>query len=148
VNPTTLPAINACLNGLATLLLLAGFIAIKSGKREVHIRLMLSATSVSAIFLCCYLYYHAHYGSTRFQGEGPVRTIYLGMLLTHVLLAATVPFFALRLIYLGWRGRWAPHRRLAKIAWPIWMYVSVTGVLIYLMLYQWFPPESRGPVSP
>ena len=131
-----LPALNACLNGVAAALLLAGFVAIRTGRRGLHIRCMLGATGVSALFLISYLTYHATHGSTRFQGQGPVRTLYFAILLTHTVLAAVNVPLVLVTLYRAGRGRWEAHRRLARVTWPVWMYVSVTGVAIYLLLYH------------
>ena len=137
-----LPLLNACLNGTAAVLLLAGLIAIRSGRRELHARLMIAALAVSAAFLVSYLTYHfvVSTGPTRFRGEGWVRTAYLAMLATHVVLAAAVVPLALRTVFLARRERFEAHRRWARVTFPIWMYVSVTGVLVYLALYVWNPP--------
>ena len=138
-----LPAVNAVLNGLSTLLLLLGVWLIKHGKRQAHKRVMLSTFGVSIAFLVCYLVYHIaldYYtgsGSRAFQGTGTVRAVYLTILLTHVVLAAAVPLLAIVTIYRGLKGQFDKHRRIARITFPIWLYVSVTGVVIYLMLYQW-----------
>jgi protein SCO1/2 len=138
-----LPAVNASLNGLATVLLLAGYAAIRNRRPVLHQRLMLTAFAVSIVFLGCYLAYHAglhHYtgeSGKKFQGVGVVRPIYFTILITHVILAATVPVLALITIYRAWKQQWDRHRRIAKITFPIWVYVSVTGVVIYAMLYHW-----------
>ena len=132
-----LPTVNASLNGLATILLIVGVVLIKQGRREAHRRVMLSAFATSCLFLACYLVYHAFVLSKKFPGEGPIRYVYYSILLTHVVLAAVVPFLALRTIYLGLKERWEQHRRLARITFPIWLYVSITGVVIYAMLYHW-----------
>jgi putative membrane protein len=133
---TLLPAVNATLNSLATVLLVAGYALIRQGRREAHRRAMLAALACSTLFLISYLAYHAQVGSVRFQGTGAVRTIYFAILLTHTVLAAAVPFLALRTLFLAHRERLAEHRRLARWTLPIWLYVSVTGVVIYVMLYQ------------
>jgi putative membrane protein len=136
----SLPLLNACLNGTSGVLLLAGFAAIKAGRRGLHERLMLSALFVSAAFLVSYLYYHFVVGSeTRFRGTGGLRTAYLAMLATHVVLAAAVVPLALRTVYLARRERFDSHRRWARVTFPIWLYVSVTGVLVYFALYVWNP---------
>lgn len=138
-----LPAVNAVLNGAATVLLLTGFVLIKSGRRDAHKRVMLSAFAVSIAFLACYLTYHfglRHYtgsSSKPFPAEHPGRPVYLAILLTHVVLAAAVPVLAIVTIVRAYRQDWARHRRIAKITFPIWLYVSVTGVIIYWMLYHW-----------
>ena len=140
---TTLPAVNATLNGIATILLVAGFVQIKRGNRETHKKLMLTAFATSILFLICYLVYHFalhHYtgsSSRKFPGTGTVRTVYLGILLTHVVLAAVVPILALITIMKGLRQQWDSHKRVARITFPIWLYVSVTGVIIYFMVYHW-----------
>lgn len=138
-----LPAVNAGLNGLATLLLMLGYILIKQGQRTAHKNVMLATFAVSIAFLACYLVYHAalHYETglpgKKFEGEGVIRPIYFTILITHVLLATTVPVLALTSIYRGLKADWPRHRKIAKITYPIWMYVSVTGVIIYGMLYHW-----------
>jgi uncharacterized membrane protein YozB (DUF420 family) len=100
---------------------------------------MVAAFAVSAVFLACYLTYHALVGHVPFQGRGPIRTVYFAILISHILLAVLVPVLALRMFFLAWKGRWEAHRRLGRITMPIWLYVSVTGVVIYLMLYRIFP---------
>lgn len=134
---SSLPAVNATLNGLSTLLLLAGLALIRHGKVHAHKRVMLFAFGVSMAFLCSYLIYHGYAGSKPFEGKGLMRAVYFAILINHVILAATVPFLASITIYLGLKQRWEKHRRIAKVTFPIWLYVSVTGVIIYLMLYQW-----------
>lgn len=131
-----LPTVNAVLNGAAATLLVAGFFLVRSGRREAHRRVMTSAFACSILFLVSYLVYHAEVGSVRFQGTGAVRTVYLSILLTHTVLAAAVPFLALTTLVLARRERFESHRRLARVTLPIWLYVSVTGVVIYLMLYR------------
>jgi len=139
----TLPMINAGLNGLATVLLLAGFVLIKRGRREAHARVMLSAFGTSIVFLACYLTYHFalhHYtgeSGRKFGGVGVIRPIYFAILISHVLLAMTVPFLASMTIWRAWGQNWVGHRRLARVTFPIWVYVSVTGVIIYALLYHW-----------
>jgi putative membrane protein len=131
-----LPAINASLNGLAAALLLAGFAFIRARRVAAHRACMLSALAVSALFLSSYLYYHAHAGATRFPGTGALRALYLGILITHTILAAATPPLAIATAYLALRGRIERHRRLARFTLPIWLYVSVTGVIVYGMLYH------------
>ena len=131
-----LPTLNALLNGTAALLLVAGYALIRSGRREAHRRAMTAAFACSVLFLVSYLAYHAAVGSVRFPGTGTVRTVYLSILLSHTLLAAAVPFLAVATLVLGLKGRTETHRRLARVTLPIWLYVSVTGVVIYLMLYR------------
>lgn len=140
-----LPHINVSLNGLATVLLLIGFVLIKRGRHKAHKNVMLATLGVSIAFLISYLIYHFNVTSKPFPKDTSVaplmaRYIYYGILLTHVLLAAVVPFLALGSIYLGLRDRREAHRRLSKWTWPIWLYVSVTGVIVYLMLYQIYVP--------
>ena len=139
VSFTDLPAANAILNGTAATLLVAGFLLIRSGRREAHRRVMTSAFACSVLFLASYLVYHAGVGSVRFRGTGLVRTVYLSILLTHTVLAAAVPFLAVATLVLARRERFESHRRLARVTLPIWLYVSVTGVVIYLMLYRMSP---------
>ena len=138
-----LPATNAMLNGLATILLLVGFMAVKAGNIPLHRRMMLYSFGVSVAFLACYLTYHfalhhftGEHGK-KFDGSGPIRTIYFAILISHVALAATIPVLAPWTIYRGLKGEIARHRRLARFTFPIWLYVSVTGVIIYGMLYHW-----------
>ncbi len=133
---TDLPTVNALLNGLATLLLISGFILVKQRKLEAHRKVMLAAFGCSVAFLVSYLYYHSQVGSVRFQGQGAIRTVYFTILLTHTVLAAVVPFLAAVTLIRALRERFAAHRRLARWTLPIWLYVSVTGVVIYLMLYR------------
>jgi len=139
-----LPTVNAALNAAATVLLVSGLVLIKRGREAAHKRAMLAAFVVSMLFLACYLTYHAQAGHVKFGGPEPVRTIYLAILVSHVLLAATVPFLAGATLYLGLRDRRAAHRRLAVWTFPIWLYVSVTGVVIYVMLYHLYPPAATS----
>lgn len=131
-----LPTLNATLNGLAALFLLCGFVLIRAGRREAHRRAMLAAVTCSAIFLVSYLVYHAQVGSVRFTRTGPIRTVYLTILLTHTVLAAVILPLVLVTLRRAWRGDFARHRRLARITFPLWAYVSVTGVVVYWMLYR------------
>jgi len=138
-----LPAVNAVLNATAAVLLLLGLRAIKAGQRERHERLMVSAFVVSSLFLACYLYYHfaiARGRPTRFHGTGLARTGYFALLLSHTLLAVVNLPMVLRTLWLAKKERWSAHRRLARWTFPIWLYVSVTGVLVYFVLYHWNPP--------
>ena len=130
---------NAVLNGLATLLLVAGWVLARQGRVRAHRAVMIAAFATSAVFLACYLTYHWLVGHVPFRGTGTVRTVYFAILISHILLAVAVPVLALRMFFLAWKRRFDAHRRLGRIALPIWLYVSVTGVLIYLMLYRWFP---------
>ena len=133
----TLATLNASLNGTAACLLFAGWVAIRSGKQQIHKRFMISAFVISCLFLISYITRVIMEGTHRYPGEGFWRIFYLTMLATHVVLAATIPFLAIRTIYLALKGRFKSHRKIAVITWPIWMYVSITGVLIYFMLYHW-----------
>lgn len=130
---------NAVLNALSTVLLVAGWVFIARGQWKAHRAAMIAAFAVSAVFLVCYLTYHYLVGHVPFKGQGPVRTVYFVILITHIVLAVFVPILALRMFFLAWKGRWQAHRRLGKITMPIWLYVSVTGVVIYAMLYHLFP---------
>ena len=144
-----LPLVNATLNGLAAVLLVAGWALIKRGRERAHKITMLTAFGVSCVFLTCYLVYHYHVGSVPFTGPPVVRAAYLTILLTHVVLAATVPFLAGTTIYLGLSDRRQRHRQLARWTLPIWLYVSVTGVVIYVMLYHLYPPpETAAIIAP
>ena len=136
-----LPAVNAGLNGLALTLLVTGRRLVKQGRIDAHRRVMLSAFGVSSLFLFFYVSHKVSRGfeSTTFHVEGAAKLAYLVLLFSHVVLAATVPVLAILLIRLGLRDERPKHRRLARIAWPIWMYVSVTGVLIYALLYHLNP---------
>ena len=131
-----LPTVNALLNATAATLLVAGFFLIRSGRRDAHRRAMTAAFACSVLFLASYLVYHFEVGSVRFQGTGTVRTVYLSILLTHTVLATAVPFLAVATLVLARKERFDAHRRLARVTLPIWLYVSVTGVVIYLMLYR------------
>ncbi len=131
-----LPTLNAILNATAATLLVIGYVLIRRGNRGRHKQVMLSALGCSAAFLISYLYYHYQVGSVHFEGEGTVRTVYLGILLTHTVLAAAVPPLAIITVVLGLRGRYERHRKIARVTLPIWLYVSVTGVVVYWMLYR------------
>lgn len=135
------PALNAALNATATVLLVLGRVWIRRGQVDRHRRAMLCAFAVSSLFLACYVAHKVWRGfeSTPYHGEGLARAAYLAILASHVTLAMSVPVLALVLVRLGLSGRIARHRRLARVAWPIWMYVSLTGVVIYLLLYPLNP---------
>ena len=140
-----LPTINAALNALATVLLLIGFIFIRQKKVDAHKTTMLSAFGVSVLFLISYLTYHTlrqmqeGVGHTKWEVDGWIRPVYYVILISHIILAAFVPFLAIGTIVLGLKNKISAHRRLAKITWPIWMYVSITGVMVYVLLYQVHP---------
>jgi putative membrane protein len=133
---TDLPVVNATLNGTSAVLLLLAYRAIRMREIDRHRKLMLSAAATSAVFLATYLYYHAHVGSVRFPGQGPVRVLYFAILISHTILAAAIVPLVLRTLYLGLKRRDASHRRIARWTLPLWLYVSVTGVVIYVMLYR------------
>jgi len=130
-----LPTVNATLNTISAVLLVYGYLLIRAGLRDKHRRAMLAAFAASVLFLICYLVYHAQVGSVRFQGEGLIRPIYFSVLISHTLLAAVVPVLAVITLRRAWAGRFERHRRLARVTLPLWLYVNVTGVLIYWMLY-------------
>ena len=134
-----LPTVNAALNLVAASLLFAGWRAIRRGDRELHRRLMLAAVGSSALFLVSYLARVALTGTHRFPGDGALRAVYLVVLLTHTVLAAAAAPLVLRTVFLSLKDRLAEHRRLARWTLPIWMYVSVTGVVVYVMLYHLAP---------
>jgi uncharacterized membrane protein YozB (DUF420 family) len=131
-----LPALNATLNSCVAVLLLLARPAIRAGNEARHRALMLAASALSVVFLVSYLTYHYQHGSTPFTGEGPVRTLYFTILISHTILAAVVAPLVITTVSLALRGHRKRHRRLARFTWPMWLYVSITGVLIYLMLYQ------------
>jgi putative membrane protein len=136
-----LPAVNACLNGASTVLLTIGYILIKRGNQSAHRNCMIGAVITSAIFLTCYLIYHSFAGRTTFRDPAWFRPIYIPILLTHTILAIAIVPMVLSTLVLALRKRWESHKRLARWTWPVWMYVSVTGVVIYLLLYQVFPQK-------
>ncbi len=139
------PHLNASLNGLAGVLLVVGFVLIRRGNVRAHRNVMLAGFGVSVLFLISYLLYHFVFKdgiSSRFPAYPPVwvKTVYYGILLSHTLLAILVPFLALRTIYLGLTNQTARHRAWARWTWPIWLYVSLTGVVVYVMLYHLYLP--------
>lgn len=131
-----LPTVNATLNTISAILLTIGYVLIRQRRIEAHKRCMLAAFTVSVLFLISYVIYHANAGSTPFTRQGWIRPVYFTILISHIILAFVIVPLALRTLYLAWRERFEQHRRIAKITLPLWLYVSVTGVLIYLMLYQ------------
>lgn len=135
-----LPALNAALNTTAFILLLVGWRMVKTGRVEAHKKVMTAAFTVSALFLISYLTYHSLGEEKKFTEQGIVRTIYFIILLTHIPLAALMVPPILALVWFGYTGRIEKHRKLARITLPVWLYVSVTGVLIYLFLYVLWPP--------
>ncbi len=131
-----LPALNASLNAASAALLAAGYAFVRSGRRRAHAACMIAALATSTLFLASYLYYHAHVGSVRFRGQGPVRTLYFTILVSHTILAVTiVPLVAVTVTRAA-RRRFDRHRAIARITLPLWAYVSVTGVVVYWMLYR------------
>ena len=133
---TDLPALNASLNTLAALFLLAGYVFVRRKRIGAHRLSMLGALAASAAFLTSYVVYHANVGSRPFTGTGPIRIVYFTVLITHVLLAIAIVPMVLITVSRALSGRFDRHRRIARITWPAWMYVSVTGVIVYLMLYR------------
>ncbi|MDZ4788334.1 MAG: DUF420 domain-containing protein [Blastochloris sp.] len=133
-----LPALNAVLNTITVLLLVAGLMAILRGKKELHQKLMLTAFATSTLFLIGYLVHKIFHGPTSFQGQGTIRYFYFTILISHTILAIVNLPLILRTFYLSLNGRFAEHKKIARWTFPIWMYVSVTGVIVYMMLYQWF----------
>ena len=133
------PALIASLNGASAVLLLVGRSLIMRGKVAAHRACMIAAVVSSALFLACYVYFHALVGDIHFLGGGVWRTIYLLVLIPHVTLAIVIVPMVIITLSRGLRGRYDKHRAIARWTWPLWMYVSVTGVLVYFMLYQWFP---------
>jgi uncharacterized membrane protein YozB (DUF420 family) len=132
-----LPSINATLNALSAVLLVCGYVLIRRKQIARHRRVMLTAFVTSCLFLVCYLLYHAQVGSVPFHHEGTtLRTVYLSILFTHTVLAATVPVLAIITLRRGLAARYDRHRRIARWTLPIWLYVSVTGVVVYVMLYH------------
>ena len=139
-----LPAVNATLNGTSGVLLLIAYVLIKQHKIAQHRRFMLAACFTSLAFLCCYVlnHYLRHGVVTHFQGTGAIRPIYFTILTTHTFLAIVILPMAIVTVFNGLKMRVLQHRRIAKWTFPLWMYVSVTGVLVYFFLYQWFPSSS------
>ena len=141
---TDLPAVNASLNALSTLFILAGLTAIKADRKQAHAVCMIAALVTSALFLASYLTYHFHVPTTRFTHPGWPKTLYFLILFTHIPLAAAILPLIILTVIPALRARYDRHRRWARITAPLWLYVSVTGVLVYLMLYVWYPPVSAG----
>lgn len=136
IDYTVLPAVNATLNGIAAIFLAVGWVFIRRGDRRRHRFCMLAAFAMSALFLTSYLVYHANVGSVPFQGQGTIRIVYFAILITHVVLAALILPLALLTLSRALSQRFDRHRAIARWTLPIWLYVSVTGVVIYLMLYR------------
>ena len=134
-----LPALNASLNGTSAVLLLTGRVLIAKGRIAAHRACMIGAVLASLLFLGCYLYFHSKVGNIRFLGEGWSRPVYFSILISHTILAAVIVPLAVITVSRGLRARYDKHRTIARWTWPLWMYVSITGVIVYFMLYQWFP---------
>jgi uncharacterized membrane protein YozB (DUF420 family) len=141
MNVSDIPGINACLNGLSTVLMTFGFYFIKRGDKETHRKFMLSAGFVSAVFLIGYVAHKVMVRGvhTPFGGDGAIRTVYYVMLISHILLAISIAYLVPRTFWLAIKGDFERHRKWARWTFPIWYYVSVTGVLVYLFLYRWWP---------
>ena len=131
-----LPALNAALNASSAFLLILGYVLIRQRAITAHTMAMLAACGTSTLFLISYIYYHLHHGATRFPGHGLIRPIYFTILITHTILAVVIVPLAIRTLYFALRGRFDRHSALARVTLPIWLYVSVTGVVIYWMLYR------------
>jgi uncharacterized membrane protein YozB (DUF420 family) len=136
INYNVLPAVNATLNAVSGILLLIGYVLIRRGQINAHRNAMLAAFGSSTLFLVCYLLYHAEVGSRPFTGQGSVRFVYFAILISHIILAAAILPMAIATLSRGLKGQYSRHVRIAKWTFPMWMYVSVTGVVVYLMLYQ------------
>jgi uncharacterized membrane protein YozB (DUF420 family) len=134
-------ALNAILNGTSAILLALGYNAIRSGKINLHKKFMISAFAVSTIFLISYLVYHYRVGHVRFQGQGWIRPVYFALLLSHTILAIVIVPMILVTLRRAWLEEFDKHRLIARYTLPLWMYVSVTGVIVYLLLYQIYPPH-------
>lgn len=139
VDITYLPGLNALLNATSAVLLVVGYRFIRRRNIQAHRVCMVSAFAVSVLFLLSYLTYHYYAGTTRFSGQGWVRPVYFTILLSHTILAALVPFLALITLLRALQGQFSRHRQIARWTLPIWLYVSVTGVIVYLMLYHLYP---------
>ena len=133
------PALNASLNGTSAVLLLTGRVLISRGRMAAHRLCMIAAVIASALFLGCYLFFHYKVGNILFLGRGWVRPLYFSILISHVILAIVIVPLAIMTLNRALRARYDKHRAIARWTWPLWMYVSVTGVIVYFMLYQWFP---------
>lgn len=131
-----LPLVNASLNGIATVLLLVGYVCIRQRRIAAHRAAMVSAFATSVLFLISYLVYHAHAGSRPFPGQGPIRVVYFVILISHIILAATIPPLAGITLWRAYRRRFDRHMKIARWTFPLWLYVSVTGIVVYWMLYQ------------
>jgi uncharacterized membrane protein YozB (DUF420 family) len=135
-----LPLLNAILNGISALLLSGGYIAIRCQRVSIHKSCMLSACVTSTLFLTSYLVYHYYTGSRPFSGQGGIRVVYFAILISHTILATVIVPMVILTLYRAFTSQWRKHQRLARWTLPLWLYVSVTGVVIYIMLYQLYPP--------
>jgi uncharacterized membrane protein YozB (DUF420 family) len=133
------PALNASLNGASAALLLTGRVLIAKRRMAGHRTCMIAAVVASALFLACYLFFHFKVGNILFLGQGWARPVYFAILISHVILAMVIVPLAIVTLNRGLRARYDKHRAIARWTWPLWMYVSITGVIVYFMLYQWFP---------
>ena len=139
VNLRFMPAVNACFNATAATLLVAGWVAVKRGRSDLHRYFMVAAFAASALFLVGYLAYHAVHGDTKFGGVGAVRTVYLVLLASHVLLSIGIVPLSLTAFWFAWKKEFSRHTRVTRVLWPLWLYVSVTGVVVFLMLRPYYP---------
>lgn len=139
---TAFPAINATLNGTSAVLIVTGRGLIKRGRVAAHRACMVAAVVCSTLFLLCYVYYHAHAGVIRFQGQGVVRPVYFSILISHMILAALIVPLVIITLARAWRGTFDRHRAIARWTFPVWLYVSVTGVVIYVMVYRLYAGAS------
>ncbi len=136
ISMTSLPTLNAILNSICFVLLLFGYYFIKHRQITAHKTCMISALAVSILFLTSYLFYHYNVGSVRFTKEGWIRPVYFTILISHTILAVTIPFLAPITLYRAWKEKFTKHVKIARWTLPIWLYVSITGVIVYWMLYQ------------
>jgi putative membrane protein len=143
----SLAPLNSILNSIAAILLLCGFIFIRKGRVRAHRFCMISAVVVSTAFFISYLIYHYHVGDVHFQGHGLIRPAYFAILITHITLAVVILPLVVTTVWRALSGRFASHRRIAVVTWPLWMYVSVTGVIVYLMCYQLYAPGYQNAVT-
>ena len=140
MNLSDLPAVNACLNATSTVLLILGYHFIKQQKKTAHRNCMIAAFFTSTIFLVCYLIYHLNIRAvTKFSGQGWVRPVYFFILITHIILAVVIVPLIFVTLSRAIRGRFEQHKKIARWTWPLWLYVSLTGVIVYLMLYHFYP---------
>ncbi|HEX8560927.1 MAG TPA: DUF420 domain-containing protein [Pyrinomonadaceae bacterium] len=141
MNDSILPHVNAALNAASFVLLVAGLFNIWRGRQKAHQRFMYGALAASALFLVSYVIYHARHGSVRFTGEGIVRPVYFFVLVTHIVLAAAIVPLVAVTVWRALRGNFARHRKIARWTYPLWLYVSATGVVVYVMLYHLYRPR-------